>query len=90
MRLFEDELDLPSGIAPMENDECQIDPAVFGVFVNVLVDRLGNPSHAVLRALSEGFVATTVALAGRAGIEVPAVPADLLERSRELDLRMVR
>ncbi|MET9570676.1 DUF6086 family protein [Streptomyces virginiae] len=63
-------MELPSGIGPMENDECQIDPAVFEVFVNALLARHRRTSHAVMLALSEGFTATVVVLAERAGIRV--------------------
>ncbi|WP_405646462.1 DUF6086 family protein [Streptomyces sp. NBC_00019] len=59
----------------MENDECKIDPAVFGAFVDALLERHDRTRHAVVDALSEGFVATVLVLAGRARIEVrrPAV-----------------
>lgn len=67
---FEAEVELPSGIGPMENDECQIDPVVFEVFVNALLARHRSTSHAVMLALSEGFTATVVVLAERAGIRV--------------------
>ncbi|MFB8201493.1 DUF6086 family protein [Kitasatospora purpeofusca] len=68
--VFEEELSLPSGIGPMEADECQIDPAVLGVFANALLARHRQTHHAVVRALSEGFVLTLLALAERADIEV--------------------
>ncbi|MFE7184770.1 DUF6086 family protein [Streptomyces erythrochromogenes] len=66
--LFEAELEPPSGIGPMENDECQIDPVALEVFVNALVARHRRTGHAITLALSEGFTATVVALAERAGI----------------------
>ncbi|MEV8585685.1 DUF6086 family protein [Streptomyces sp. NPDC051180] len=68
--LFESELALPSGIAPMENDECQIDPVVFGTFVHALLAHHRRTTHGILLALSEGFAATTLALATRAGIPI--------------------
>ncbi|WSR61184.1 DUF6086 family protein [Streptomyces sp. NBC_01198] len=52
----------------MENDECQIDPAVFEVFVNALLAQHRGTSHAVVLALSEGVTATVLVLAERAGI----------------------
>ncbi|WP_030898999.1 DUF6086 family protein [Streptomyces sp. NRRL F-5126] len=64
------EVGLPSGIGPMEADECQIDPVVFAAFVNALLAWHGRTGHAVMVALSEGFVATTLVLAERANIEV--------------------
>ncbi|WP_406430047.1 DUF6086 family protein [Streptomyces sp. NBC_00631] len=68
--VFEAELELSSGIGPMENDECQIDPAVFEIFVNALLVRHRRTSHAIVLALSEGFTATVLVLAERAGIRV--------------------
>ncbi|KQX49914.1 MULTISPECIES: DUF6086 family protein [unclassified Streptomyces] len=68
--LFEGELGIPSGFGPMENDECQIDPAAFGTFVHALLEGHRRTSHAILLALSEGFIATVVLLALRAGIQV--------------------
>ena len=70
VRLYEEELGVPSGFGPMENDECEIDPAVFGVFVDALLQRHDRTRHAVVDALSEGFVATVLVLAGRARVEV--------------------
>ncbi|MFJ2055370.1 DUF6086 family protein [Streptomyces sp. NPDC087908] len=68
--VFEDELELPSGIGPMENDECQIDPDAFASFVNALVAKHRRSSHAIWLALSDGFTATALVLAERAGITV--------------------
>lgn len=68
--LFEAELELPSGIGPMENDECQIDPVALEAFVNALLARHRRTGHAIVLALSEGFTATVVVLAERAGISL--------------------
>ncbi|GAA3116545.1 DUF6086 family protein [Streptomyces echinatus] len=70
VEVFEAELELPSGLGPMRNDECEIDPAVFSVFVHALLARHRRTGHGVVLALSEGFVATVVALAGRAGTDI--------------------
>ncbi|MFD7450997.1 DUF6086 family protein [Kitasatospora sp. NPDC059827] len=70
VEIFEEELGLPSGIGPMEADECQIEPAVLGVFANAILARHRRTRHAVVRALTEGFVLTTLALAERAGAEI--------------------
>ncbi|MFF9767624.1 DUF6086 family protein [Streptomyces sp. NPDC014636] len=70
VEVFEAELELPSGLGPMRNDECKIDPAVFGVFVHALLARHRRTGHAVVLALSEGFVGTVVVLAQRAGIDI--------------------
>ncbi|MEV4440960.1 DUF6086 family protein [Streptomyces sp. NPDC049577] len=72
--VFEAELGLPSGIGPMEADECQIDPAVFGAFADALLAAHRRTHHAVLLALSEGFVITVLALAERAGVRLCWVP----------------
>ncbi|MFJ9815542.1 DUF6086 family protein [Streptomyces sp. NPDC101151] len=66
---FEEEVGLPSGFGPMENDECRLDPVAFEAFLDALLARHRRTSHAVLLALSEGFVATVLVLAERAGIE---------------------
>jgi len=68
--LYEDELGVPSGIGPMENDECRIDPAALGTFVNTLLQWRDRTRHHVVDALSAGFLATAVALAERAGADV--------------------
>ncbi|MEU2154685.1 DUF6086 family protein [Streptomyces sp. NPDC019396] len=68
--LFEDELGIASGIGPMVADECQVDPVAYGAFANALLAWHRAHGHTVLVALSEGFVATALALAERARIEV--------------------
>ncbi|MFJ8623168.1 DUF6086 family protein [Kitasatospora sp. NPDC093550] len=84
---FEAELGQTSGIGPMVDDESEIDPAVFGAFVRALAAWHGRTCHhGVLRALSEGFVATTLALAERAGTPWEEEVSDprLRERAREM------
>ncbi|MES5819543.1 DUF6086 family protein [Streptomyces sp. RG80] len=80
VRLYEEELGVPSGFGPMENDECAIDPAAFETYVDALLELHDRTRHAIVDALSEGFVATVLVLAERAGVEVrrPA-PAEGLE-----------
>ncbi|MFJ8798698.1 MULTISPECIES: DUF6086 family protein [unclassified Streptomyces] len=72
--VFEAELELPSGIGPMENDECQISPDTFEAFVNALLARHRRTSHGIWLALSEGFTATVLVLAERAAIKVDWAP----------------
>ncbi|MFE0511103.1 DUF6086 family protein [Streptomyces sp. NPDC058964] len=67
---FEAELGIPSGIGPMENDECQIDPVVFGTFADALLAQHRRTSHAVMLALSEGFTTAVLVLAERAGTRI--------------------
>ncbi|MGA5497879.1 DUF6086 family protein [Streptomyces cinereoruber] len=68
--VFEAELELPSGIGPMENDECRISPGTFETFVEALLEEHRRTSHTIWLALSEGFTATVLVLAERAGITV--------------------
>ncbi|MEU5975952.1 DUF6086 family protein [Streptomyces sp. NPDC047315] len=90
--VYQTELGLPSGIGPMQEDECQIDPVVFKEFVDALLAWHRSTRHAVVASLSEGFVATVLALADRADIEVSAAltpsegawAAALQDKSHEL------
>lgn len=68
--VYEAEVGLPSGIGPMEADECQIAPIAFEAFVVALLAWHSETRHAVMASLSEGFVATVLALAEMANIEV--------------------
>ncbi|MEV6163959.1 DUF6086 family protein [Streptomyces sp. NPDC052052] len=68
--LYQVEVGLPSGIGCMEADECQIDPIAFAAFVDALLAWHSKTRHAVMATLSEGFVATVLALAEGANIEV--------------------
>jgi hypothetical protein len=77
--VYQAELGMPSGIGPMQADECQIHPLVFKEFVDALLAWHRRTSHAVMAALSEGFVATMLVLAERAGIEVNRLPAGVAE-----------
>ncbi|WTO37221.1 DUF6086 family protein [Streptomyces achromogenes] len=74
VEVFEAELKLPSGIGPGkyagDPDTLAVDPAVYAEFARGLVAWHCRTGHAVITALSEGFVATAVALARRAGIDV--------------------
>ncbi|MFJ3206151.1 DUF6086 family protein [Streptomyces sp. NPDC086989] len=73
--VYQAELGLPSGIGPMQAD----DPLVFKEFVDALLAWRRRTSHAIMVALSEGFVATVPVLAERAGIEVNWLPAGVAE-----------
>ncbi|WP_329503579.1 DUF6086 family protein [Streptomyces iakyrus] len=46
--VFESELGFRSGIGPMVNDECQIDPVAFETFVNALLAQHRRTSHALV------------------------------------------
>jgi hypothetical protein len=66
--LFEEEVGLSSGIAPMQEDEAVVSPEVFEAFVSAVLAWRGRTHHVVVQALSDGFIATLVVLAERAGI----------------------
>ncbi|MFF3328819.1 DUF6086 family protein [Streptomyces sp. NPDC002888] len=70
VRVYEDELGMPTGIGPMENDECQVDPVAYEAFVNALLEWRDRTRHEIVDALTAGFIGTAVALAERAGVEV--------------------
>ncbi|KOX00746.1 hypothetical protein ADK65_14110 [Streptomyces sp. NRRL B-1140] len=80
LEVFEAELGMPSGVGHRHEgdpDTLEVDPAVYAAFVRRLVAWHGRTGHSVILALSEGFVATAVALAWRAGIEVELPPPGL-------------
>ncbi|WP_371749998.1 DUF6086 family protein [Streptomyces sp. NBC_01283] len=74
VEVFEAELGLPSGIGQGENwcdpDTLEVDPVAYEEFARGLVAWHCRVGHSVVLTLSEGFVATALALARRAGIEV--------------------
>ncbi|WP_216586830.1 DUF6086 family protein [Streptomyces brasiliscabiei] len=82
VEVFEAELKLASGIGQGkywgDPDTLEVDPAVYAEFARGLVAWHCRTGHSMILALSEGFVATAVALARRAGIEVemPQSPSD--------------
>ncbi|MFH9044798.1 DUF6086 family protein [Streptomyces sp. NPDC017966] len=78
--VYQAEVGLPSGIGPMEADECQIDPIALEAFVSALLAWHSETRHAVMATLSEGFVATVLALAEIANIEVSWQAAKHAER----------
>ncbi|MEU6373445.1 DUF6086 family protein [Streptomyces sp. NPDC046909] len=88
VRVYEEEVGVPSGFGPMENDECQVDPAALAPFADALIALHDRTRHAVVDALSEGFVATVLVLAERAGIEVrrPVVADGGLEGLRDVQV----
>ncbi|MFJ5307091.1 DUF6086 family protein [Streptomyces sp. NPDC088350] len=74
VEIFESELKLTSGIGQGKHagdpDTLDVDPSAYAEFVRGLVAWHCRTGHSVILALSEGFAATAVALARRAGIEV--------------------
>ncbi|MFE0381955.1 DUF6086 family protein [Streptomyces inhibens] len=88
VNVYQAEVGLPSGIGPMKADECQIDPTMFKAFVDGLLAWHRRTSHAVMAALSEGFVATVLVLAERADIEVNWQPAHFAEGGELRDVQV--
>lgn len=74
VEVFEAELKLAAGIGQGkywgDPDTLEVDPVVYAEFARGLVAWHCRTGHSVILALSEGFVATAVALARRAAIEV--------------------
>ncbi len=74
VEVYEAELELPSGIGQGQYwgdpDTLQVVPDTYAEFVHALAAWHCRTGHSVILALSEGFVATALALARRAGIEV--------------------
>lgn len=68
--VFEAERGVPSGLGPMEDDACEVDPAALGVFVDALLGRHRRTRHAVIHARAVGFVAAMPVLTERAGVGV--------------------
>jgi hypothetical protein len=75
---------MPTGIGAMHADEYDVDLNVFVSFVDALVAQHLSSSHAVLRSLVEGFLATALVLVDRGGRVVPSLYAPA-----RLDLRDV-
>ncbi len=69
---LEPEVRLPSGLGPMQEDECHIDLESFAAFIEALVIRFERSNHTVQRSLMEGFIATSLVLIDRAGVAAPA------------------
>ncbi|MFE1595506.1 DUF6086 family protein [Nocardia sp. NPDC058705] len=94
LRSFEEELGVPSGIGPMEADECEITPAVLEEFVAALLTWRAGTDHAVVQVLSDGFIATVTVIAERAGIDVAwrllARDSGVRECAHRLDRHMAR
>ncbi|WP_433651601.1 DUF6086 family protein [Micromonospora zamorensis] len=68
-------VEVPTGIGPMRADEYDIDLDAFVGFVDALVVQYMSSSHAILRSLLEGFIATALVLVDRAGRDVPSLQA---------------
>lgn len=70
------ETGLPTGLGPMESDECEIDLVVFTAFVSALVERYERSNHRILHSLMEGFIATALVLVERGGAELSVSAAN--------------
>ncbi len=69
---LESEARLPTGLSPMQADECHLDVEAFAAFIEALVIRFERSNHVVQRSLMEGFIATSLVLIDRADATVPA------------------
>ncbi|GAA2896984.1 hypothetical protein Acy02nite_80810 [Actinoplanes cyaneus] len=77
---------LPTGIGPCVNDEYEIDLDMFESFVDALAARYLSANHPILRSLVEGFLATAIVMAQRAGRELPALRAQSKPRWWDLSV----
>jgi hypothetical protein len=80
----------PSGVGEIIADDCQLDPPVFSAFVTAMVRRYERSQHVILRSLLEGFLVTALALADRAGLAPPDLPAADLAAWQEAAARLER
>ncbi|GAA2045785.1 hypothetical protein GCM10009839_57440 [Catenulispora yoronensis] len=87
---FEDIVAQPSGIGPMESDEARIAPAELRAFADALLLWRARSRHPVLAALSDGFLATIIALADRTGVADPTWDSRLVAAGSELSRSMSR
>jgi hypothetical protein len=85
-RVFEAQVGMASGIGSMEQDESQVSLALFEEFVSTLLAWRGRTNHAVIMALSDGFIATCLVLAERAGARL-RWPGPLIGASSLHDLQ---
>ncbi len=90
----------------MINDECDVDAAALEVFANALPDHHRRTIHAIRAILCEGFVATALAPAERAGAalrweaprderarlraQLPADSAEVVASAEDEGLRAMR
>ncbi|SCF30063.1 DUF6086 family protein [Micromonospora chokoriensis] len=64
-------LGIPSGLAPSDDDTCEVDPQVFPRFVGALFECYSESRHPVRRDLIRGILLTSLVLLDRGGLEVP-------------------
>ncbi|MFG3690971.1 DUF6086 family protein [Micromonospora sp. NPDC047740] len=76
----------PTGIGAMDADDYEVDLDVFVGFVDALVEQYLSSSHAILRSLLEGFLATALVLVDRAGRAVPALHAPATLDPRDISV----
>lgn len=68
-------LGVASGVGEIVNDECELDEEVFQGFVAKLLEH-PRAGHPVFRELTEGFLATSLVLVERGGLELRATGFD--------------
>jgi hypothetical protein len=76
VRIFEQELGVPSGVGEEWADDYEIDVEQLATFAGALLTYSSTSNHRILHALTDGFVSTVLAVAERAGIDVQPAPSD--------------
>jgi len=76
----------PSGLTAMAADYYEVDPVALGEFIGRAIDR--SAGHPTLRALTAGFIATSLVMLDRAGHPHREAPEELRRLQRELAASM--
>jgi len=71
-------VDVPTGVGPVVADEYQLDLPVFQTFVESLIQRFEKATHSELRGMTGGFIATSVVMLERSGVQVAPLTDDHL------------
>ncbi|MFE7958429.1 DUF6086 family protein [Streptomyces sp. NPDC057413] len=79
-----------TGLGEIVEDECHINTAVFGEFLDALAQTYRDSRNEALRALLTGFLSVSLALAERIGLTLPFLgteSADMWAIQREISSR---
>ncbi|MFE2941794.1 DUF6086 family protein [Streptomyces sp. NPDC059255] len=80
-------LELPSGLTPNDRGGCDVQPAIFRVFVEGLYRHYATTQNPVLHELTCGLLVTSLVMLERAGEEIALTDRDsaaLLEEKTRL------
>lgn len=72
-----------SGLGPIIEDECEIDPEEFAGFVGALLEEYERSNNRPLRALLEGVLGIGLVLVERGGWPIPGADADSINTWRQ-------